>query len=71
VGFVVTVSSEGSRSGALYGAASEIVYGLLSNPSKRRRHFEARGASPLMRERRNLTESIITYLTRTGKPVER
>src|ERR1051325_6293323 len=65
VGFVVTVGSEGSRSDAQKRVASEIVYGLLSNSSKRRRQtLEARGASPSMRERRNLTGKNYTLLER-------
>src|ERR1041384_3885995 len=44
---------EDPRSVALVRAASSVEIGLLSNHPERRRQIEARGASPLMRERRS------------------
>jgi hypothetical protein len=43
-------------------AASEIVYGLLSYYPNAAAYLEARGASPLMRERRYLTGKDYTLL---------
>jgi hypothetical protein len=48
-----TVAAEDSCSDALKRAASRVKNSLLSNYPKRRRHFRAWGASPVMRERRN------------------